>query len=166
MSEPCSQEIVLSQDYTEFLTVALSITPELLNLFRGVCYQQIDPRYFTIYTPVNNVNTISLNQFSYNLFPKLYGEMSTAALEISGITRIASQPVLNLKGQGVLIGIADSGIDFTILLSAMPMDVPVSCGSGIRQIRQVLPRKESPMVQNTQKMTSILHWLPLRLLRL
>ena len=32
MSEPCSQEIVLSQDYTEFLTVALSITPELLNL--------------------------------------------------------------------------------------------------------------------------------------
>lgn len=113
MSEPCSQEIVLSQDYTEFLTVALSITPELLNLFRGVCYQQIDPRYFTIYTPVNNVNTISLNQFFYNLFPKLYGEMSTAALEISGITRIASQPVLNLKGQGVLIGIADSGIDFT-----------------------------------------------------
>lgn len=56
----------------------------------------------------DNVNTISLNQFFYNLFPKLYGEMSTAALEISGITRIASQPVLNLKGQGVLIGIADA----------------------------------------------------------
>ena len=148
MSEPCSQEIVLSQDYTEFLTVALSITPELLNLFRGVCYQQIDPRYFTIYTPVNNVNTISLNQFSYNLFPKLYGEMSTAALEISGITRIASQPVLNLKGQGVLIGIADSGIDFT------------------HPAFRDAYGKESPMVQNTQKMTSILHWLPLRLLRL
>ena len=92
MSEPCSQEIVLSQDYTEFLTVALSITPELLNLFRGVCYQQIDPRYFTIYTPVNNVNTISLNQFSYNLFPKLYGEMSTAHLKYRGLQGLPASP--------------------------------------------------------------------------
>lgn len=35
------------------------------------------------------------------------------ALEASGVLRIRRQPSLDLYGQGVLIGIVDTGIDFT-----------------------------------------------------
>lgn len=112
MDENC-RELVLSDETTEFMLLSYYMTPDLLNLFQGVCYQQIDNRYFTIYTPVNRLNALSLGMFFYGMFPKLYGEMSTTALEVSGITQLANQPVLNLKGQGVIIGVADSGIDYT-----------------------------------------------------
>lgn len=112
MPENC-QELISSEENTEFIVTALTMTPELLDSFQGICYQQIDLRYFTVYTPIERLKNIDLNEFYYGIFPKLFSEMSTAALEISGITRLANQPVLQLKGQGVLIGIVDSGIDFT-----------------------------------------------------
>lgn len=107
------QQYILSEDYTEFLISSLSMTQEILDAFQGICYQQIDGRFYSIYTNVENISKIKLNQFPYLVIPKLYGEMSTAALEISGITRIANQPALQLKGQGVIIGMVDSGIDYT-----------------------------------------------------
>lgn len=112
MDENC-RELILSEETTEFIVLTLYMTPEILNSFSGVCYQQIDNRYFTIYTPVDSLNSSYTNRFSYSTFPKLYGEMSTTALEVSGITQLANQPVLNLRGQGVIIGVIDSGIDYT-----------------------------------------------------
>ena len=38
--------------------------------------------------------------------------MDESALEVSGIIRLHNQPTLGLKGQGVLIGFLDSGIDY------------------------------------------------------
>lgn len=107
------QDIIQSEDNTEFLITAFEMSDEILRSFEGICYQQIDPRYFTIYTPQDKVSDIRFHRFFYSIFPKLFSEMSTASLEISGITRLANQPALRLQGQGVLIGIADSGIDFT-----------------------------------------------------
>lgn len=46
------------------------------------------------------------------LEPFILGLMDTSALDASGITRVQSQPYLNLRGQGVLIGIIDTGIDY------------------------------------------------------
>ena len=50
---------------------------------------------------------------SYDAVPKLYMPLNTEALEVSGITRIQNQPLLDLTGRGVLIGFLDSGIDYT-----------------------------------------------------
>lgn len=111
MDDNCREQI-LSEETTEFILLSFFMTPELMEHYRGVCYQQIDSRYFTIYTPIKTLTESLVNQFSYGTLPKLYGEMSTASLDISGVTQLANQPVLNLKGQGVLIGVVDSGIDY------------------------------------------------------
>lgn len=56
------------------------------------------------------------NQFGdipYNSVPKLYTPLSTVSLESAGILQVQNQPVLQLTGAGVIIGIVDTGIDYT-----------------------------------------------------
>lgn len=48
------------------------------------------------------------------------GTLSALPLEASGITQVHNQPYLNLKGQGVLIGIVDTGIDYTLPIFRRP----------------------------------------------
>ena len=112
MDDNC-RELILSEETTEFNVLSFFMTPELMEYLHGVCYQQNNGRYFTIYSPVKELSEAFINRISYGMLPKLYGEMSTTALDISGVTQLANQPVLNLKGQGVLIGVVDSGIDYT-----------------------------------------------------
>ncbi|MGE4277209.1 MAG: S8 family peptidase [Lawsonibacter sp.] len=42
------------------------------------------------------------------------GPLAGSPLDASGITQIHNQPYLNLKGQNVLVGIIDTGIDYTL----------------------------------------------------
>lgn len=112
MSDNC-QETIMSEDTIDFLIYASVMTPEILSTFQSNCYQRISSRYFSVYTPLSSTNLIPANAFSHGTLPRLYTEMSTTALEVTGITRLSNQPVLQLKGQGVIIGIADSGIDYT-----------------------------------------------------
>ena len=41
------------------------------------------------------------------------GLLDRPALEAAGVSQVQSQPYLNLKGRGVLIGFVDTGIDYT-----------------------------------------------------
>jgi len=47
------------------------------------------------------------------LFPNAMGLLGMASLEAAGIVQVQRQPYLNLRGSGTLIGIVDTGIDFT-----------------------------------------------------
>jgi len=49
----------------------------------------------------------------YSSLPYVLGLLDTSALESSGITQVQEQELLGLKGQGVLVGIIDTGIDYT-----------------------------------------------------
>ena len=51
--------------------------------------------------------------FFYNTIPKLFTLLDLESLEASGILAVQNQPVLGLKGQDVLIGFIDTGIDYT-----------------------------------------------------
>lgn len=44
----------------------------------------------------------------------LCGLMQNPALDAAGITAVKLQPILGLTGRGILIGIADTGIDYTL----------------------------------------------------
>ncbi len=48
-----------------------------------------------------------------NIYPEIYGLTGRDALEDAGILRVQQQPYLNLTGQGTVIGIVDTGIDYT-----------------------------------------------------
>lgn len=52
-------------------------------------------------------------QYEEYLGKRLYGLSDIAAAEELGVLRLRRQPYLNLTGRGVILGIADTGIDYT-----------------------------------------------------
>ncbi len=107
------REKILSEDYAEFVHIMFNPTEEVLRSYGAECVQNLGSRYSTLYTPLAKLQDFDTIHFSSRNVPKLYGLMNMNALEKSGVLRLANQPVLNLKGQGVILGIVDSGIDYT-----------------------------------------------------
>ena len=88
-----------------------------------VCYIKLNERYYVAYQ--NRLMTPELleSTFQYQYIPKLYGLMQTenqqtqnsifdpSSLISSGIRQLQGQP-LNLRGQGVVVAVIDTGIDY------------------------------------------------------
>ncbi len=68
-----------------------------------------------LYTPQDRMDEIfrELGSDILNIYPEIYGLTDREALEEAGIIRIQQQPYLNLTGKGTVIGIIDTGIDYT-----------------------------------------------------
>lgn len=107
------REKILSEDYAEFIYPEYSPRSSVYQRYNVEFTQPIGNAVSTLYIPLSNMDTISFANYSYAMIPKLYGLMDTSPLEISGVTRLANQPALSLKGQGTIIGIIDTGIDYT-----------------------------------------------------
>lgn len=69
-------------------------------------------RQSLLHVPVTTVNPCDLGRFIYSSFPSLYTPTSTVALEKSGVTAVQQNPFLALSGQGVLVAVMDTGIDY------------------------------------------------------
>ena len=105
----CRQQIH-SNDYYDFI-VPYGVGPEQITV--SGCTQRISEDYDIFYFPREGLPSLSIGDYSYTTIPKCYGLLDTTALEVSGILRMQNQPVLSLKGDGVLIGFIDTGIDYT-----------------------------------------------------
>ncbi|ADL04031.1 peptidase S8 and S53 subtilisin kexin sedolisin [[Clostridium] saccharolyticum WM1] len=68
--------------------------------------------YAVVHIPSNLITIDFIADFGYSALPNCFGIISEASLEATGISRIRSVPNFNLRGQGVLIGIVDTGIDY------------------------------------------------------
>ncbi len=56
---------------------------------------------------------IELGSDFLNIYPEIYGLTGREALDAAGILQVQRQPYLNLTGRGTIIGIIDTGIDYT-----------------------------------------------------
>ncbi len=65
-----------------------------------------------VYAPLTEVGNLNINTYSYSFIPKCYTYMDLGSLGASGITRLQEHPYLQLKGQGTVIAVIDSGIDY------------------------------------------------------
>lgn len=78
-----------------------------------ICYDRIVDNIASVYTPISNVPDNFIHIYGYGAYPNLYGLLDIQSLEASGISRIQAIPTFSLSGQGVLIGVVDTGIDYT-----------------------------------------------------
>ncbi len=101
---------IISEDYADLL-INYSGNEAALQGYDQ--YEIIN--YFTalVNIPAAELTNQSVYQFGYGAIPALYAPISLESLEASGIVRIRNIPNFNLVGQGVLIGIIDTGIDYT-----------------------------------------------------
>lgn len=103
----CS-EAVYSNDYYDLI-----LSP--FDTFSGVeryCRQQISNQYVIYYLNRMEVPPLSVGAYKYVNIPKCFTILDQISLEVSGIIRVQNQRNLQLKGDGVLIGFLDTGIQY------------------------------------------------------
>jgi hypothetical protein len=77
--------------------------------------KELSGNYLVLYTEDANVQNVipSLGNTKIDAYSLVVGLMGAEALSAAGITPIQQQPYLDLRGQGVLLGFVDTGIDYT-----------------------------------------------------
>lgn len=110
--EICRNQI-LSEDYRDFIGdhVRTSFFDSLMQTDH--CEQDAGYDYKCFYFPAAAADPVTLTRYSYNSIPKCYAPVSMETLNQTGILPVQNYPTLQLKGNGILIGFLDSGIDYT-----------------------------------------------------
>ncbi|MDF2941219.1 MAG: hypothetical protein K0S01_77 [Herbinix sp.] len=106
------RERIVSNDYADLL-IAYSGDPSVFQNFQDATVHIINYLDAIVHVPVQQITDSTIVQLGYSVMPSLFGLISQASLEASGIIRLRNVPNFDLRGQGVLIGFIDSGIDYT-----------------------------------------------------
>lgn len=108
---PDCSSLIVSEETGDYIIKYNSLYFEQIQRQDGVCISCINDTWCILYTNYPGSRNINIQQGYYNV-PKLYGLMDTTSFDASGITATLNQPLLNVRGQGVLIGFLDTGIDY------------------------------------------------------
>ena len=108
---PDCSSLIVSEETGDYIIESNSLYFEQIQRQDGVCISCINDTWCILYTNYPGSRNINIQQGYYSV-PKLYGLMDTTSFDASGITATLNQPLLNVRGQGVLIGFLDTGIDY------------------------------------------------------
>lgn len=106
------RERIVSEDYAD-LIIEYNGDVAIFEEFPDRTVQIINEQYAFVHVPVNFITQDIVYRFGYGSLPTCFGIISESSLESSGVFRLRNIPVFNLRGQGVLIGIIDTGIEYT-----------------------------------------------------
>ncbi len=109
----------------EFIKLPTTVDFQVINTRRFREYISEKP-YIRLGTQLENSSVIAYTNEKYiqrllvdlgsdflSFFPKIMSPLDIQSNEVSGITQVLNQPFLDLSGNGVIIGIIDTGIDYT-----------------------------------------------------
>ena len=110
--ETC-RDYILSEDFRDFIGnhVRTSFFDSIMQTDH--CEQDAGFGYKCLYFPAAAADPVTLAKYSYNSVPKCYAPLSMETLNQTGILPVQNYPTLQLKGNRILIGFMDSGIDYT-----------------------------------------------------
>ncbi len=111
MDQDCG-ELIYSEDYVDLLIEYRRFPQELTDIPES-CFNIINDTHAVVYVPINRLPANVVQTLGYSVFPTLFGLADTGSLEASGITRLLNIPSFDMRGQGILIGLVDTGIDYT-----------------------------------------------------
>lgn len=102
------QEQIYSEEYEDFI-IEYTGQRESIEEFYGVsCYQLVDSQFGVVYQPSREV--VDSQRNTLLIMPRCFGLLSSEqTLDEADIFRVRRQPNLSLYGQGVLLGIIDTG---------------------------------------------------------
>jgi Subtilase family. len=104
--------MIMSEDFIDFIApIYREITSEEAERARA-CVQSMDFGFQAIYVDKTLTDPVSLEYYRYNSIPNCYQLMDLEAMDEAGISVVQSYPTLNLQGNGVMVGILDTGIDY------------------------------------------------------
>lgn len=109
---PCTIDVA-SDDVVEFIYRHSNVPYDRLQQELGnICFDFVNQEFAIVYIPLAQATPFTMERFGYTYIPKLYTLLDTTSMEASGITATFRQPALNTKGEGTLIAVIDTGIDY------------------------------------------------------
>lgn len=115
----CAQtcrEMILSEDYMDFLSPSYRSGEDIVIRKDQSCIQDLDFGYRVIYVEKSLAGELSLERYGYQGIPGCYTLIDTSALNESGISTVQNYPTLHLMGRDIMIGFIDTGIDYENLI--------------------------------------------------
>lgn len=106
------REVIVSENFAD-LIIDYGGNVDILSRFQVYPMQLSNPLFAVVHLPITAITNQAVIEFGYATLPKLFGLISHESLEASGITRLRNIPNFDLRGQGVLIGFVDTGIDYS-----------------------------------------------------
>ncbi|MCX4316091.1 MAG: S8 family peptidase, partial [Lachnospiraceae bacterium] len=105
------QAAIYSNEYADYIIEVRGDLQGLLEIYEDLCYENLKELLGVVHIP--RTNDLPGLWEAYRSFPKCYGLLDTSNLEATGVERMRRQPFLDLYGQGVIVGVIDTGIDYT-----------------------------------------------------
>lgn len=109
---PEERDRIISEEYAD-LIIEYNGDVSILEQFADSTVQFVNVQYAIVHVPISFITQDIVYRLGYGVLPTCFGIISESSLESSGVFRLRNIPVFNLRGQGVLIGIIDTGVDYT-----------------------------------------------------
>ncbi len=103
----------MGEDYADFI-INYSANPRIADFFPNAPIHMINEDYAVLHLPVAQFSNRLIRGGRLLNVPYLFGLTSEAALEASGVNQLRSIPDFNLRGEGTLIAVIDTGINYTL----------------------------------------------------
>ncbi len=102
------QQRAYSEEFEDFIIDYAGFDERIAESGLDVCFQRANKQFGIVYVRTVNVNEDQRN--SVLIMPRCFGLLSSSQmLEEAGAARVRRQPSLSLYGQGVIVGIIDTG---------------------------------------------------------
>lgn len=95
----------------------ISAVEEIFNPF---CVDVINNQYLIAYVQPENAGIEEYLSYGYEYIPDIYGLMENVAIEATNTNLIRSLPGLGMTGEGTVVTIIDTGIDYTMDIFRRP----------------------------------------------
>lgn len=107
------RDIILSQNYADFVVEYGGNVDVMINTYNPSCYEIINSNFAIIHKPLPESGQLDSDVYGYNMIPVVMGLMDTTSMEQSGILPVHYSPASGFRGNGVMVSIIDTGIDYT-----------------------------------------------------
>ena len=108
--EECKEKI-LSEEYRDFMMRDIGALGENFPLENG-CRIPLKYGFELLYIDQSEDRKKQLADYPYTMVPKCYTTLDMAAIQQAGIAAVQNLTGLELSGEGVLVGIIDTGINY------------------------------------------------------
>lgn len=100
-----------NDDYFEFIAEYSGVLEDVKEQMQTECVTVINNRFSIAYVPRRGMDLFRSGDYQYNAIPRCFGLMDLSVMEDAGVAPVRRSG-LDLYGNGVLVGIVDTGIDY------------------------------------------------------
>ncbi|MGN0438709.1 MAG: S8 family peptidase [Lachnospiraceae bacterium] len=107
------EEMIYSNNYIDLMVNDLFLYDNTRTGYGSGCVNPIIDKIAIFHSEQTTNPLTNLESVPYSFVPKLYGIMDSSNMDAVGVTAVHNPNTLNLDGKNVIVGVVDTGIDYT-----------------------------------------------------